>query len=951
MGTFKLVKLIDPIQMHIDGTFNPLGAYNAATDYAVGDMVDYQGSSYIMYTNAAAGTVPTNTSYWGLVASKGDTGATGATGDTGAAGADGEGVPIGGTTGQVLAKASNTNYDTEWSNAGAGDMAAAVYDPQAIAGDAFARANHTGTQAISTVTNLQTSLDGKVDENAAITGATKTKITYDAKGLVTAGADATQDDIGDGTTYKQYSATDKTKLAGIETAADVTDATNVAAAGAVMEADTSTASMSFVVDEDDMTSNSATKVPTQQSVKAYVDTTVTGLLDFKGSTDTSANPNYPAASKGDAYVVSVAGKIGGASGKSVDIGDVYLATADNAGGTEASVGTSWTVLEHNLVGALVSSNNLSDLASASTALTNLGLTATATELNYTDGVTSAIQTQLDAKQPLDADLTTIAGLTATTDNFMQAKAGAWASRTVAQVKTDLGLTGTNSGDQTITLTGDVTGSGTGSFATTLATVNGNTGSFGGTTAIPIITVNAKGLITAVSTAAVSGDAILKSITQTAHGLAVGDVVRFSGSGYIKAKADTAANAEAVGIVSAVADANTFTLTVGGYVSTLSGLTADTVYFLSDATDGLLDAAEPTSATSISKPVFISVSTTAGYFYNFRGNVVGSGASAGGDASTNTSTSVDSEVALFSGTEGKTIKRATGSGIAKLTSGVLSVVTAPSGDIVGTTDTQALSSKDLTAGTNTFPTFNQNTTGSAATLTTPRAIYGNNFDGSAALTQIIASTYGGTGNGFTKFTGPTTAERTFTLPDASSTIVVQGGALGTPSSGTLTNATGLPVAGITASTSTALGVGSVELGHATDTTLTRSSAGVLAVEGVVVPTVSSTNTFTNKAITQRVVTTTDDATAVIDVAVTDTYELSAVANATTFSTTGTPTDGQKLIIRFKDAGVAKGLTWDAIFVAIGVTLPTTTVASKWHYVGATYNSAASKFHVLAVGQEA
>jgi hypothetical protein len=89
----------------------------------------------------------------------------------------------------------------------------------------------------------------------------------------------------------------------------------------------------------------------------------------------------------------------------------------------------------------------------------------------------------------------------------------------------------------------------------------------------------------------------------------------------------------------------------------------------------------------------------------------------------------------------------------------------------------------------IPTLNQNTTGSAATLTTTRAIYGNNFDGSAALTQIIASTYGGTGNGFTKFTGATTAERTYTLPDASSTIVVQGGALGTPSSGTVTNLTG------------------------------------------------------------------------------------------------------------------------------------------------------------------
>lgn len=42
---------------------------------------------------------------------------------------------------------------------------------------------------------------------------------------------------------------------------------------------------------------------------------------------------------------------------------------------------------------------------------------------------------------LDSDLATIAGLTATTDNFLQAKSSAWASRTVAQVTTDLQSTG------------------------------------------------------------------------------------------------------------------------------------------------------------------------------------------------------------------------------------------------------------------------------------------------------------------------------------------------------------------------------------------------------------------------------------------------------------------------------------------------------------------------------
>ena len=54
----------------------------------------------------------------------------------------------------------------------------------------------TGT--LSDQTDLQTALDGKVDENTAITGATKTKITYDAKGLVTAGADLAAGDIPSG---------------------------------------------------------------------------------------------------------------------------------------------------------------------------------------------------------------------------------------------------------------------------------------------------------------------------------------------------------------------------------------------------------------------------------------------------------------------------------------------------------------------------------------------------------------------------------------------------------------------------------------------------------------------------------------------------------------------------------------------------------------------------------
>lgn len=137
-----------------------------------------------------------------------------------------------------------------------------------------------------------------------------------------------------------------------------------------------------------LAADSNSNVATQHAVKTYVDNLVTGVMKFKGSTDCSGNPNYPSAKKGEAYVVSVAGKIGGASGLTVEVGDVYVAIADNAGGTQAAVGSSWDILQYNLVGALLAANNLSDLSNATTARTNLGLGSAATTAS-TDYATAA----------------------------------------------------------------------------------------------------------------------------------------------------------------------------------------------------------------------------------------------------------------------------------------------------------------------------------------------------------------------------------------------------------------------------------------------------------------------------------------------------------------------------------------------------------------------------------
>jgi len=97
--------------------------------------------------------------------------------------------------------------------------------------------------------------------------------------------------------------------------------------------------------------DSGSAVPYGQLV-SYVNGRLVGVQVISGSIDCSTNPNYPAASKGNGYYVSVAGKIGGASGTVVQKDDLIVALADNAGGTQAAVGGSWTVAQGNLIAGI-----------------------------------------------------------------------------------------------------------------------------------------------------------------------------------------------------------------------------------------------------------------------------------------------------------------------------------------------------------------------------------------------------------------------------------------------------------------------------------------------------------------------------------------------------------------------------------------------------------------------
>lgn len=76
-----------------------------------------------------------------------------------------------------------------------------------------------------------------------------------------------------------------------------------------------------------------------------------------------------------------------------------------------------------------------------------------------------------------------------------------------------------------------------------------------------------------------------------------------------------------------------------------------------------------------------------------------------------------------------------------------------------------------------------------------------------------------------------------------------------------------------------------------------------------------------------------------------------AGLTLANPTGTAIDGLGMVIRIKDNGTARSISYGTQYRAIGVTLPTTTVTSKTLYLGMVFNNADTKWDVLAVGQEA
>jgi hypothetical protein len=109
-----------------------------------------------------------------------------------------------------------------------------------------------------------------------------------------------------------------------------------------------------------------------------------------------------------------------------------------------------------------------------------------------------------------------------------------------------------------------------------------------------------------------------------------------------------------------------------------------------------------------------------------------------------------------------------------------------------------------------------------------------------------------------------------------------------------------------------------------------------------------NSFFSKLVTTVASVTTSVA---IAADTTDIYIITAQAGAILFSNpTGSVANGKCLMIRIKDNGTARAITWDTQFRGIGVTLPSTTVISKTLYMIFVYNSTDTKWDFVAYAQE-
>lgn len=205
-----------------------------------------------------------------------------------------------------------------------------------------------------------------------------------------------------------------------------------------------------------------------------------------------------------------------------------------------------------------------------------------------------------------------------------------------------------------------------------------------------------------------------------------------------------------------------------------------------------------------------------------------------------------------------------------------------------------------------------------------------------VTGILPTANGGTGIAFFTVAGPTVA-RIYTFPNAASTIAR------TDAAQTFTGVQTMTSPSIT--TPTGIVKGDIGLGNVDNTSN--------ATERAATATLANKTMIATSNVISEITSTTSSATPTpTGGSLRNLFTVTALAaNATFGAPTGTPVHGNQIMMVVIPDATPRTLAYNAIYRAVGVTLPTTTVASKTMYFGAQYNSTSVTWDVVAYSIQA